>query len=179
MWIGGYSDWTPAEQREWYRDLLEYERLYEEREKEKEKELNAIKADSKMWKEWAMFNPLYKASVGAGWYKTKTPAYDIYLYEQTPVRRDVERNMSFEIGNAIYLEFDKTLRKALPKETSQITLQVSSRQHKTVKYTCYCTPETWSYTVMNEIVEGLKEQLIPPQNLTWGLTIKLTFVKRK
>ena len=25
MWIGGYDDWTPAEQREWDRDLAELE----------------------------------------------------------------------------------------------------------------------------------------------------------
>ena len=25
MWVGGYSDWTPAEQREWDRDLAELE----------------------------------------------------------------------------------------------------------------------------------------------------------
>lgn len=29
MWIGGYSDWTPAEQREWGRDI---EELWAERE---------------------------------------------------------------------------------------------------------------------------------------------------
>ena len=37
MWVGGYDDWTPAEQREWDRDLEELEREQEERE-QKERE---------------------------------------------------------------------------------------------------------------------------------------------
>ena len=31
MWVGGYSDWTPAEKREWDRDLEELEADREER----------------------------------------------------------------------------------------------------------------------------------------------------
>lgn len=31
MWVGGYSDWTPAEQREWDRDLKELEAEHEQR----------------------------------------------------------------------------------------------------------------------------------------------------
>lgn len=176
MWIGGYSDWTPAEQREWDRDMKEYERLYDEREKQKERELNAIEADSKTWKEWALYNPLYKAYISVG---GKSSTYDVCLYENSPVRRDVERNLLFEIGNVIYPQIDEILQRRLTKDTVQIKLQVCSRQYKTVKYTCYCTPATWSYMIMNEILEGLNEQLIPPQNLTWGLTIKPSIVKRK
>jgi len=32
MWIGGYDDWTPAEQREWDKDIAEAEREKRERE---------------------------------------------------------------------------------------------------------------------------------------------------
>ena len=32
MWLGGYCDWTPAEQREWDRDIAELETEREERE---------------------------------------------------------------------------------------------------------------------------------------------------
>ena len=37
MWLGGYSDWTPAEQREWDRDIAELETEREERELKAEK----------------------------------------------------------------------------------------------------------------------------------------------
>ena len=178
MWIGTYDDWTPAEQREWDRDMEENARWYAEKKAEEEKALNAIKADSKTWKEWAIDNPLYEAIISVGGGKPNI-SYHACLYERSPVRRDVDRNMLFEVGNAIYPKFDRLLRRRLPKGTSQIKLQVSSRQYKTVEYTCYCTPETWSYTVMNEILEGLNEQLVPPQDLTKGLLIKLSFVKRK
>ena len=174
MWIGGYDDWTPAEQREWDRDMEENERWYAEKKAEEERALNAIKADSKTWKKWALYNPLYECLIGV---EGRTHNYTASLYERSPVRRDVERNMLFEVGHAIYQKFH--LPRWIPKGTSQIRLQVSSRQYKTIEYTCYCTPETWSYTVMNEIMEGLSEQLVPPQDLTQGLLIKLSFVKRK
>ena len=174
MWIGGYDDWTPAEQRDWDRRLEENARWMAEKKAEEERALNAIKADSKTWKEWALDNPMYKAltSVEGG-----THNYTIRLYEQSPVRRDVDRNMIFEVGHPIYQAF--SLPRWLPKGTSQIRLQVSSIQYKNVEYTCYCTPETWSYTVMNDILEGLNEQLTPPQDLTKGLYIKLSFVKKQ
>lgn len=73
MWIGGYDDWTPAEQRDWDRDMEENAKLYEERQKQKERELNekekkeqvTLKADNalkepnekecetKTWMDWA------------------------------------------------------------------------------------------------------------------------------
>ena len=34
MWIGGYDDWTRAEQREWDRDLEEMQAEREQRERE-------------------------------------------------------------------------------------------------------------------------------------------------
>ena len=40
MWIGGYDDWTPAEQREWDRDLEEYARWHDEKEKQKESKIS-------------------------------------------------------------------------------------------------------------------------------------------
>lgn len=52
MWIGGYDDSTPAEQREWDRDLAELETEHEQRElttkTENEKE-NTVKMDTRAW----------------------------------------------------------------------------------------------------------------------------------
>ena len=44
MWIGGYDDWTPAEQREWDRDLEENERLCDEKKKQQESKVNEVVA---------------------------------------------------------------------------------------------------------------------------------------
>ena len=174
MWIGGYDDWTPAEQRDWDRGLEENARWMEEKKAEEERALNAIPADSKTWKEWATDNPLYKACVSVnGGYRSHD--YTVWLYENSPVRRDVKRDLLFEVGNPIYQAFH--LPRRIPQGTSQIRLHVSSYQYKNVEYTCYCTPETWSYTVMEEILHGLNEQLTPPQDLNKGLKIKLSFVK--
>ena len=58
MWIGGYDDWTPAEQRDWDRGLEENARWMAEKKAEEERALNAIEADSKTPEEWARDNPL-------------------------------------------------------------------------------------------------------------------------
>jgi len=40
MWVGEYDDWTPAEQREWDRDIEELEAEREQRESVMEVETN-------------------------------------------------------------------------------------------------------------------------------------------
>ena len=52
MWIGGYDDWTPAEQREWDRDLAELEAEREQRDltaKTENKKENTVKMDTRPW----------------------------------------------------------------------------------------------------------------------------------
>ena len=56
MCVGGYSDWTPAEQREWDRDI---EKLEAERE---QRELKAKNEDKLHWLELALDDPLFKVS---------------------------------------------------------------------------------------------------------------------
>ena len=56
MWIGGYDDWTPAEQREWDRDLEEMQAEREQRERE-------AKNENKLsWMELALDYPQFKAT---------------------------------------------------------------------------------------------------------------------
>lgn len=64
MWIGGYSDWTPAEQREWDRDLekLEVQRDQQElNETENVKKTNQQNGDNQelSWLELAIDFPLF------------------------------------------------------------------------------------------------------------------------
>ena len=191
MWIGTYDDWTPAEQREWDRDMEENERLYEERQKQKEceerkskeeqqeptppKEIKEPKApEVKTWMDWAFEDPLYKATFTR---LGDTNAYSVNLIPQTPVHVDVPRNLIFEVVNPLYQGLDGILKKEQPLST--IKIHVSSREHVHVYYTCYCTPDTWSYTVMDEILEELNEQLSMKQNLNRGLLLQLSFIKKK
>ena len=192
MWIGTYDDWTPAEQRDWDRDMEENERLYEERQKqeqvavkEEKKELSKepVKEEqpestkevkeTKTWMDWAFEDPLYKATFTR---LGDTHAYSVNLIPQTPVHSDVARNLVFEVVNPLYQGLDAILKKEKPIST--IKIHVSSREHVYVYYTCYCTPDTWSYTVMDEILEGLNEQLSMKQNLNRGLLIQLSFIKK-
>ena len=177
MWIGGYDDWTPAEQRDWDRDMEENARLYEERQKQKEqttsKEVKEQKAgETKTWMDWAFEDPLYEATFTR---LGDTNAYAVYLIEQTPTHSDVPRNLVFEVVNPLYQGLDAILNKQ--KDLSTIKIHVSSREYVHVYYTCYCTPGTWSYTVMDEILEALNEQLSMKQNLNQGLLVQLSFIK--
>ena len=52
MWVGGYSDWTPAEQREWDRDLAELETERKPREspiKTETNNENTVKSNTITW----------------------------------------------------------------------------------------------------------------------------------
>ena len=195
MWIGGYDDWTPAEQREWDRDLEELEREQREHEAKtdymkrdipthlekihpadrkdcKKKERDVKTKEPKSWMDLALDDPLFKATftrVG------ETNAYIAELQDQTPSQLG-DRNLVFEVVNPLYQGLNTILEQR--KEGSTIRIQVSSREHVGVSYTCYCTPETWSYTVMDEILEGLNEQLSMKQNLNRGLLLQLSFIKK-
>ena len=56
MWIGGYDDWTPAEQREWDRDLEEMQAEREQRGREAKNE------DKLSWMELALDYPKFKVT---------------------------------------------------------------------------------------------------------------------
>ena len=189
MWYGGYNDWTPAEQRDWDRDMEENKRLREECELEEQKlkepevtatEDKAQQTDSKevtekkTWMDWAFEDPLYKATFTQ---LANTHAYSVNLIPQTPKHSDVPRNLMFETVNPLYQGLDAIFKKEKPVST--IKIHVSSREHVYVYYTCYCTPDTWSYTVMDEILEELNEQLSMKQNLNRGLLIQLSFIKKQ
>ena len=58
MWIGGYDDWTPAEQREWDRDI---EEMRAERE-QREGVMKTENADNLSWLQMAIDCPLFKAT---------------------------------------------------------------------------------------------------------------------
>ena len=125
------------------------------------------------WMDCAFEDPLYKATFTR---LGETNAYTVQLLEQTPVHSTVPRNLVFEMATPLYQGLDAILNKQ--QDLSTIKIQVSSRQHIHVRYTCYCTPTTWSYNVMHEIVEGLTEQLSMKQDLNRGLLLQLSFIKQ-
>ena len=189
MWIGGYDDWTPAEQREWDRDLEELEHKEREKKKKpqekieckerkepvrKECDVKSEKKEQKTWMDLALEDPLFKATFTQ---LADTDAFVTTLREQTPHQLG-DRNLAFEVVNPLYQGLNAILKPRLTPQTSQIRPLTSCRQHVGVTYTCYCTPETWSYTVMDEIVEGLSEQLSMRQDLNQGLLIQLSFIKK-
>ena len=65
-WIGGHDDWTPAEKREWGRDLAELETEREQGEltakTENEKE-NTVKMDTRPWEKDPAMQKLYQDTI--------------------------------------------------------------------------------------------------------------------
>ena len=158
-------------ERQWEKELEEKQQLSKEEQQEPLKDLKTTEVKS--WMDWAFEDPLYKATFTR---LGDTHAYSANLIPQTPVHSDVARNMIFEVVNPLYQGLDVILKKE--QGVSTIKIQVSSREHFYVHYTCYCTPDTWSFTVMDEILQGLDEQLSMKQNLNRGLLIQLSFIKK-
>ena len=69
MWIGGYDDWTPAEQHEWDKDIAELEVEREQRERDAKNE------DKLSWLELALDDPMFKVIY------TKTGDTDLYVVD--------------------------------------------------------------------------------------------------
>ena len=158
MWIGGYDDWTPAEQREWDKDIAEAEREKRERE---------VKLH---WLELALDDPMFKA--------TYTRVYSSNLYvvnitQNLPSKEGV-RNLEFEVVYPLYQGLNEIIEKTTTSRTTKIKIKVSSSEHWEVVYTCECTLDQWSYTKMDEIMEGLADQLTMKQTLNRGLLLTLS-----
>ena len=194
MWIGGYDDWTPAEQREWDRDLEELEREQEEREartrqqeresmneqKQNEREVpkqrqqsdcQTLNKEQLSWMELALDDPLYTATY------TRLGTASVYVVDikQHSPSKQGDRNLMFEIVYPLYQGLNAIIDQRKTPTTSLIKIDVSSREHMGVSYACECTPEQWSYTVMDDILEGLSDELSMKQDLNGGLLVQLTF----
>ena len=165
MWIGGYDDWTPAEQREWDRDLEEMQAEREQR------ELEAKNEDKLSWMELALDYPKFKATF------TKIGDADLHVVDlkrQTPSKQG-DRNLVFEVVYPLYQGLNAILEKRKTPKTSLIKIETSSREHSKVSYTCECTPDQWSYNTMDKISEASVDQLTATQNLDQELLMNLSF----
>ena len=136
MWIGGYSDWTPAEQREWDRDI---EELWAEREQRERTETPAIekRGEDLSWFTMANDFPLFQATY------TRVDSMDLYvvdLKQQTP-RKPGTRNLEFEVVYPLYHGLDKIIKERTSGSTSLIKIEASSRENAGVTYTCEFSPE--------------------------------------
>ena len=165
MWIGGYDVWTPAEQREWDRDLEEMKAEREQREREAKNE------DKLSWMELALDYPKFKATY------TKIGDTDFYvvdLKQQTPGKQG-DRNLVLEVVYPLYQGLNAIFEQRKTPKTSLIKIETSFREHSKVSYTCECTTDQWSYNTMDKISEALADQLTATQNLDQGLLMNLSF----
>ena len=83
--------------------------------------------------------------------------------------------MDFEIAYPLYHGLNDIIELTKTCKTSQIKIKASSREHWDVVYTCEFRVDQWSYNKMDEIMEGLADQLTMKQNLNGGLLMQLSF----
>ena len=165
MWVGGYSDWMFAEQREWDRDMAELEGEREER------ELFAKNEDKLHWLELALDDPMFKVSY------TRVFGSNLSVVDitQHPPSKEGARKFDFKVVYPLYQGLnDDFFWTRKTSKTSQIKIKVSSQKHWDVIYICEFSPDQWS-AKMDEIIEALTDQLTMKQDLNRGLLMSLSF----
>ena len=167
MTVGTYDDWTPAEQREWDKDLEEMWTKHEQT----ERAMYPENKENLHWMELALDDPLFKVDY------TRIFGANLYVVDitQNPPLKEGVRNMDFEIVYPIYHRLNDIIELTKTSKTSQIKIKVSSREHWDVVYTCEFRVDQWTYNKMDEIIEGLTDQLTMKQDLNGGLLIQLSF----
>ena len=110
MWVGGYSDWTPAEQREWDGDIEELEAEREQR----ESAMKAEKKDKLSWLEMAIDYPLFNAT------NTRVKETNVYVVDLNKVSPSKERtrNIDFEVVYPLYHGLNDIIRTRKTTETT-------------------------------------------------------------
>ena len=162
---GGYSDWTPAEQREWDRDIEKLEAEHEQREFTAKTE----NEDKLHWLELAIDDPMFKITYNRVF---GSNLYVVDITEQPPSKEGA-RNIDFEVVYPLYQGLNEITEMRKTPKTTQMKIEVSSREHWDVTYTCEFSPDQWCYTTIDEIMEALADQLTMKQNLNQGLLMKM------
>ena len=125
------------------------------------------------WMELALDDPLFEVSYirAAG-----TQLYSIDIIKRQPSKKG-PRNLDFEIVYPLYSTLTDIIEAAKTSKTSVIKIIASSREYWDVVYTEEFPVDQWSYTRMDNIMDGLAEQLTMKQNLNRGLLVQLTFTQ--
>ena len=164
MKIGLHEEWSPVEEHWNEKDKsITHEKT--------EREMYPENQENCHWMELAFEDPLFKVS------STQVFGANLYLFDitQKPPTKEGVRNLDFEIVYPIYHELNEIIELTKPAKTTQIKIKASSREHWEVVYTCEFRVDQWSYNKIDEITEGLADQLTMKQNLNGGLLIQLSF----
>ena len=166
MKIGLHDEWSPVEEPR-NQDLEDMWITHEQT----EREMYPENQENCHWMELALDDPLFQVSY--------TQIFGSYLYvvdiTQKPPSKEGMRNMDFEIVYPIYHGLNDIIELTKPSKTSKIKIRASSREHCEVVYTCEFRVDQWSYNKMDEIMDGLADQLTMKQKLNGGLLIQLSF----
>ena len=143
--------WTPTKRREW--DL-----------EEKTPELH--------WMELALDDPLYEVSHA---HAVGTHLYSFDFIPRKPMKEG-PRNMHFELVYPLYKRMTEIIEATKQAKTSRIKVLASSREYWDIVFVKEFPVDQWAYNEMDDIVEGLAEQLTKRQNLNYGLLVRFIFI---
>ena len=125
------------------------------------------------WMELALDDPLFEVSYTRA---SGTHLYSIDIIERQPTKEGA-RHLDFEIVYPLYTTLTDIIEAGKTVKTTEVKIIASSREHWDVVYTEEFPVDQWSYTRMNNIMDGLAEQLTMKQNLNRGLLIQFTFIE--
>ena len=106
------------------------------------------------------YNVTYTTALG-------TSVYALDLTENPPSKEGA-RNMDFEVVFPFYTCVSEIIEKLKTSTMGMLKIDISSREHRVMEYTCEFPLGKWSYTKMDEIMDALADQLTMKENLNRG-----------
>ena len=136
-----------------------------------ESELCPENQENLHWRTLAIEDPLFQVS------STQVFGTSLFVFDitQKPPTREGVRNWDFEIVHPIYEALNEIIEKTKPAKATRLKIKTCSREHWEAAYTCEFSLEQWSYNKVDEITEGLADQLTATQDLNGGLLIQVSF----
>ena len=134
---------------------------------------NDLNSPELHWMELALDDPMFQVEYFR--------AAGIHLYSfdfiQRKTTKEGPRNIDFELVYAMYLAACEIIEAIKPAKTSRIKVMASSREHWDVAYVEEFPVDQWSYTQVDNMIDGLAEQLTMKQNLNRGLLVRFIFIE--
>ena len=124
------------------------------------------------WRELAIVDPLFKVSFIR---LARAHVYSVDIIPK-PATKKGPRNLDFEVVYPLYTALAEIIQAEKTSKTRRIKLEAESKEYVWVDYTVEFPVDQWDYSQMDEVMEGLEDQLTRKQDLDRGLIIQLTFL---
>ena len=132
---------------------------------------NDLNSSEPHWIELALDDPMFQVE----YFRAKGTHLYSFDFIQRKTTKEGPRNIDFELVYAMYLATNEIIEAIKPAKTSRIKVLASSREHFGVDYSADFPVDQWSYSQVDNMLDGLAEQLTMRQNLNRGLLVRFVF----